>query len=38
MVYSRSLDTYLTTLRKYLKKDPSIQIVTVKGVGYKLVC
>ncbi len=37
MVYSRSLDTYLTTLRKYLKKDTSIQIVTVKGVGYKLV-
>ena len=37
VVYSRSLDTYLTTLRKYLKKDPSIQIVTVKGVGYKLV-
>ena len=37
LVYSRSLDTYLTTLRKYLKKDPSVQIVTVKGVGYKLV-
>ncbi len=37
LVYSRSLDTYITTLRKYLKKDPSIQIVTVKGVGYKLV-
>lgn len=37
MIYSRSLDTYLTTLRKYLKKDPSIQIITVKGVGYKLV-
>ena len=37
IVYSRSLDTYLTKLRKYLKKDPSIQIVTVKGVGYKLV-
>ena len=37
MVYSRSLDTYLTTLRKYLKKDPTIQIITVKGVGYKLV-
>jgi len=36
-IYSRSLDTYLTTLRKYLKKDPSVQIVTVKGVGYKLV-
>ena len=37
IVYSRSLDTYLTKLRKYLKNDPSIQIVTVKGVGYKLV-
>ena len=37
MVYSRSLDTYLTTLRKYLKKDPSVQIITIKGVGYKLV-
>ena len=37
-IYSRSLDTYLTALRKYLKKDPSIQIITIKGVGYKLVC
>ena len=38
IIYSRSLDTYLATLRKYLKKDSSIQIITVKGVGYKLVC
>lgn len=38
MIYSRSLDTYLASLRKYLKQDPSIQIVTIKGVGYKLVC
>ncbi|MDR0394369.1 MAG: winged helix-turn-helix domain-containing protein [Tannerella sp.] len=37
ILYSRSLDTYITTLRKYLKKDPSVQIVTIKGVGYKLV-
>lgn len=37
VIYSRSLDTYLTTLRKYLKKDSSVQIVTIKGVGYKLV-
>ncbi|MDR0572837.1 MAG: winged helix-turn-helix domain-containing protein [Tannerella sp.] len=37
-IYSRSLDTYITTLRKYLKKDASIQIVSIKGVGYKLVC
>ena len=36
-IYSRSLDTYITALRRYLKKDPSIQIVTIKGVGYKIV-
>ncbi len=38
VIYSRSLDTYIATLRKYLKKDDSVQIVTIKGVGYKLVC
>ena len=37
-VYSRSLDTYITSLRKYFRKDPSVQIVTIKGLGYKLVC
>ena len=37
IIYSRSLDTYITTLRKYLKKEPSVQIITVKGIGYKLV-
>ena len=36
-IYSRSLDTYITALRKYLKEDPSVQIVAIKGVGYKLV-
>jgi hypothetical protein len=35
-IYSRSLDTYIATLRKYLKNDPSVQIVTIKSVGYKL--
>ena len=37
-IYSRSLDTYIAAIRKYLKKDPSIQIVTIKGLGYKIVC
>ena len=37
IIYSRSLDTYITALRKHLKNEPSVQIVTVKGVGYKLV-
>ncbi|MDR0694465.1 MAG: winged helix-turn-helix domain-containing protein [Prevotellaceae bacterium] len=36
IIYSRSLDTYITRLRKYLKDDPDVQIVTVKGQGYKL--
>jgi hypothetical protein len=35
-IYSRSLDTYVATLRKYLKNDPSVQIITMKSVGYKL--
>ncbi|MDR2802004.1 MAG: winged helix-turn-helix domain-containing protein [Prevotellaceae bacterium] len=37
VIYSRSLDTYITRLRKYLKEDPTVQIVTVKGQGYKLI-
>ena len=31
---SRTLDVYITKLRDYLKEDPSVQIMTVKGVGY----
>jgi hypothetical protein len=36
LIYSRSLDTYITKLRKYLKEDSSVQITTIKGQGYKL--
>ena len=36
-VYSRSLDTYVSRLRNLLSADPSVQIVTIKGVGYKLI-
>jgi DNA-binding response OmpR family regulator len=31
---SRNLDVYITKLRDYLKQDPSVQIITIKGVGY----
>ena len=31
---SRNMDVYITKLRDYLKEDPSIQIITIKGVGY----
>ena len=33
---ARSMDVYITKLRKYLKADPSVQIVNVHGVGFKL--
>ncbi len=31
---SRTLDVYITRLRDYLKDDPAIEIITIKGVGY----
>lgn len=35
---SRSLDVYVTKLRGYLRDDSSVEIITVKGVGYRFVC
>jgi len=35
---ARSMDVYITKLRKYLKDDPSIQIINVHGKGFKLIC
>ena len=32
----RSLDTYISKLRKKLKEDKSIQLINIHGVGYKL--
>jgi DNA-binding response OmpR family regulator len=32
---SRNLDVYITKLRNYLKLDPSIEIITIKGIGYR---
>jgi DNA-binding response OmpR family regulator len=33
----RSLDVFITKLRRHLRDDPSIQIVNVRGIGYKLI-
>jgi DNA-binding response OmpR family regulator len=33
---TRSMDVFITKLRKYLKDDPSIEILTVHGMGFKL--
>jgi DNA-binding response OmpR family regulator len=33
---SRSMDVYITKLRKYLKQDPKVEIVNIHGKGFKL--
>jgi DNA-binding response OmpR family regulator len=35
---ARSMDVFITKLRKKLQKDPGIQILNVRGYGFKLVC
>jgi len=35
---SRNLDVYITKLRSYLKSDPKLEILTIKGIGYRFVC
>jgi DNA-binding response OmpR family regulator len=32
---SRNLDVYITKLRDYLKEDPQVSIITIKGIGYQ---
>jgi DNA-binding response OmpR family regulator len=34
---SRNLDVYITKLRGYLKDDTAVEILTIKGVGYRFV-
>ena len=34
---SRNLDVYITKLRECLREDPAVEIVTIKGVGYRFV-
>jgi DNA-binding response OmpR family regulator len=35
---ARSMDVYITKLRKYLSRDTSIEILNIHGKGYKLLC
>jgi len=35
---ARSMDVFISRLRKKLKRDERIQIINVRGYGYKLVC
>lgn len=34
---SRNLDVYITKIRSYLKEDSNLEILTIKGVGYRFV-
>ncbi len=34
---ARSMDVYITKLRKYLKMDPGVELLNVHGIGFKLV-
>jgi two-component system, OmpR family, response regulator len=35
---ARSMDVYVTKLRKFLKQDPDVELINVHGIGFKLVC
>ncbi len=35
---ARSMDVFISKLRKKLKSDPNIQIINVRGFGYKMIC
>tara|TARA_R110002124_G_scaffold46919_5_gene140267 strand:+ start:478 stop:1158 length:681 start_codon:yes stop_codon:yes gene_type:complete len=35
---ARSMDVFITKLRKKLKQDQNIQIINVRGYGFKLIC
>ena len=34
---SRNLDVYVTRLRSYIREDESLEIITIKGIGYRFV-
>ncbi|WP_184549216.1 response regulator transcription factor [Mucilaginibacter sp. FT3.2] len=35
---SRSMDVFMANIRKILKDQPGIQLMSIRGVGYKLIC
>ena len=34
---ARSMDVYITKLRKHLKEDEGVEIINIHGKGYKLI-
>jgi DNA-binding response OmpR family regulator len=35
---TRTMDVFITKLRKHLHLDPAVEIINVRGMGYKLIC
>lgn len=35
---TRTMDVFITKLRKHLSQDPAVEILNLRGLGYKLVC
>jgi DNA-binding response OmpR family regulator len=35
---TRTMDVFITKLRKHLKHDPAVEIINIRGIGYKLIC
>jgi two-component system response regulator TrcR len=35
---TRTMDVFITKLRKHLRLNPSVEIINVRGMGYKLIC
>lgn len=35
---TRTMDVFITRLRKHLQQDEEVQIINVRGMGYKLIC
>ena len=34
---ARSMDVFIAKLRRYLKKDPNVKVINVRGIGFKLI-
>jgi DNA-binding response OmpR family regulator len=35
---TRTMDVFITRLRKHLKQDATVEILNIRGLGYKLIC
>lgn len=35
---ARSMDVFMSHIRKMLKDDPDIELMSIRGIGYKLIC